>query len=260
MRDTARSIRAGHAAPGRARTGGIALLLGLAIADFVAHMLVSTNYGYFRDELYYIEAGRHLSFGYVDFPPLIALLARLLDVIAGAALWAIHVVPALATALIVFMTGLMARELGGGRFAQAMAALASLAAPSFLATGSIFSMDALDELWWALAAYVVILIFKRDRARLWLLFGVVVGVGLTTKVTMLFFGFALAVGLLLTPARRHLRSKWIWLGGVIAFAFLVPYVLWNAGNGWPTPEFFANYEGSDGPSEFLFGQILGMNP
>jgi hypothetical protein len=133
-------------------------------------------------------------------------------------------------------------------------------AVTFLATGSIFSMDALDELWWVLAFYVAMLILKGGDARLWLLFGAIVGVGLTTKVTMLFLGFALAVGLLLTPARDHFRSKWTWIGGMIAFAFLVPYALWNAANGWPTLEFFANYEGSDGPSEFLFGQILGMNP
>jgi 4-amino-4-deoxy-L-arabinose transferase-like glycosyltransferase len=190
-----------------------ALLLGLALADFVAHMLVSPNYGYFRDELYYIEAGRHPASGYVDFPPLIALVARFLDLLAGDALWAIHVVPALATALIVLITGLMARELGGGRFAQALAALASLVAVTFLATGSIFSMDALDELWWVLASYVLILVIKRDDARLWLLFGLIAGVGLATKVTMLFFGLAVVVGLVLTPARRHFRAGWIWLGG-----------------------------------------------
>ncbi|MDQ3910379.1 MAG: glycosyltransferase family 39 protein [Actinomycetota bacterium] len=236
------------------------VLLGLALVDFVAHMLVSGNYGYFRDELYYIEAGRHLAFGYVDFPPLIALVAKFLDLVTGDALWAIHVVPALATALIVLITGLMARELGGGRFAQALAALASLAAVTFLATGSLFSMDALDELWWVLASYVLILILKRNDSRLWLLFGLIAGVGLTTKVTMLFFGLAVVLGLLLTPARRQFGIGWIWLGGVIAIAFLLPYVLWNMANGWPTLEFFGNYEGSGGSLEFLLGQIPGMNP
>ena len=177
MSDTAGPLPVpGKAVLQRPRTGGTALLLGLALVDFVAHMLVSSNYGYFRDELYYIEAGRHLAFGYVDFPPLIALLAKLAGVLAGDALWAIHVVPALATALIVFITGLMAREFGGGRFAQALAALASLAAVTFLATGSLFSMDALDELWWVLASYVLILILKRNGVRLWLLFGLIAGV------------------------------------------------------------------------------------
>src|SRR5215207_8105599 len=160
MRDARRRTRIESAAPRMPRTGSLPLLLGLAFADFVAHMLVSTNYGYFRDELYYIEAGRHPAFGYVDFPPLIALVAKFLDLLAGDALWATHVVPALATALIVFIAGLMARELGGGRFAQALAALASLVAVTFLATGSIFSMDALDELWWVLASYIAFLILK----------------------------------------------------------------------------------------------------
>ena len=196
----------------------------------------------------------------MDFPPFIALVARVLDVLAGDALWAIHVVPALATALIVFVTGLMARELGGGRFAQALAAIASLAAVTFLATGSLFSMDALDELWWVLASYVLILILKRNDGRLWLLFGLIAGMGLFTKVTMVFFGLAVAVGLLVTPARSHIRTKWPWLGGVIAFALLLPYLLWNAANGCPTFEFFANYEGSGEPLEFLLGQIPGMNP
>jgi 4-amino-4-deoxy-L-arabinose transferase-like glycosyltransferase len=198
------------------RAGGIGVLLGMALADFAGHMLVSTNYGYFRDELYYIEAGRHLSFGYVDFPPLVALVAKALDVLAGDALWTIHLVPALASSLIVLLTGLMARELGGWRCAQALAAIASLAAVAFLAVGSLFSMDALDELWWVLASYLLILILKRDDGRLWLLFGLVAGVGLATKVTMLFFGFSVAVGLLVTSARRHFRTGRVWLGGVIA--------------------------------------------
>ena len=255
--------RARIAGPTGLRTGqpsAIALLLGLAIADFAAHMLVSSNYGYFRDELYYIEAGRHLSFGYVDFPPLIALLARTLDVLAGDALWAIHVVPALASSLIVLVTGLMARELGGGRFAQVLAAIASLAAVAFLAVGSLFSMDALDELWWVLASYVLILILKRDDGSLWLLFGLIAGMGLATKVTMLFFGFSVAVGLLVTSARHHFRTGWVWLGGAVALTFLLPYLLWNATNGWPTLEFFSNYEGSDGPVGFLIGQVPLMNP
>src|SRR5215203_5607919 len=255
--------RARIAGPTGLRTGqpsAIALLLGLAIADFAAHMLVSSNYGYFRDELYYIEAGRHLSFGYVDFPPLVALVAKALDVLAGDALWAIHLVPALASSLIVLVTGLMARELGGVRFAQALAAIASLAAVAFLAVGSLFSMDALDELWWVLASYVLILILKRDDGRLWLLFGLIAGMGLATKVTMLFFGFSVAVGLLVTSARHHFRTGWVWLGGAVALTFLLPYLLWNATNGWPTLEFFSNYEGSVGPVGFLIGQVPLMNP
>jgi len=247
---------------GRASSAGDnVLLLVLALVGFVGHLLVAGNYGYFRDELYYVGAGRHLAFGYVDFPPLVALLAAGLDLVSGDALWAIHVVPALASSLIVVVTGLVAREFGGGRFAQVLAATASLVAVTFLATGSIFSMDSLDALWWTLAAYVLVRILKEDRPRLWLLFGLVAGIGLATKLTMLFFGFALTIGLLLTPSRRHFLGGWIWLGGAISFLFLLPYVLWNLAKGWPTLEFWANYGGSEGgPLGFLSGQILGMNP
>jgi 4-amino-4-deoxy-L-arabinose transferase-like glycosyltransferase len=224
-------------------------------------MLVAGNYGYFRDELYYIEAGRHLSFGFVDFPPLVALLAALLRVLAGDSLVAIHVVPAIADGLVVLLTGLLARGLGGRRFAQALAATASLAAVAFMAFGSIFSMDSLDALWWVLASYVVVRVLKENRPRLWVLFGLVAGVGLATKLTMLFFGFALTVGILLTPARRHFRSGWIWLGATISFLFLLPYALWNLANGWPTLLFFADYGGAgNGPIYFLSGQVSVMNP
>lgn len=240
---------------------GLALVVSLALLDFLLHMLVAGNYGYFRDELYYLIAGRHLAFGYVDFPSMIALLAALVHRVAGDSLVAIHVIPALASALLVLLTGLMARELGGNRFAQFLAALASLSAVTFLATGSIFSMDVLDTLWWALAAYVLILTLGRDDPRLWLLFGAIAGLGLLTKITFAFFGFAVLAGVLLTPQRRHLRTRWPWIGGAIAFLFLLPYILWNRAHGWPTLEFWAHYGGhSGGPLSFLLNQLLAMNP
>jgi 4-amino-4-deoxy-L-arabinose transferase-like glycosyltransferase len=241
--------------------GDTALLVYLGLIGFAAHMLVAGNYGYFRDELYYIMAGRHLAPGYVDFPPAIALLAALMDALSGDNLVAIHVIPALAFACLVVVTGLMARELGGGRFAQLLAALGSLVSVVFMATGSIFSMDALDTLWWALGAYVVIRIIRRNEPRLWLLLGLVAGIGLLTKLTMLFFGFSLVMGLLLTPTRAVFRTRWPWLGGAIAFSFLLPYLLWNAANGWPTLMFWHNSgRGSGGIIGFLVNQIFTINP
>jgi hypothetical protein len=220
-----------------------ALLVYLGLVEFVAHMLVANNYGYFRDELYYLADGRHLAFGYVDQPPLIGWLAALMNVLAGDALVAIHIIPALAGGCLVVVTGLMARALGGGRFAQFLAALASLVTIIFMATAAIFSMDVLDELWWALCAYLLIRIIKENRPRLWLAFGLV-------------------VGLLLTPARAQLRTRWPWLGGALALAFFLPYILWNAANGWPTIEFWRHYGGlsGGGPVSFLANQILLPNP
>src|SRR5215216_1558836 len=240
-----------------------ALLAYLALAKLLVHLLTNGNYGYFRDEFYYVAAGERLDLGYVDFPPFVAIVADVSRFLLGDSPVALRFLPALAGALVVVLAGLMARELGGGRFAQSLAALATLVAPNFLVMGTFFSMDAFDQLFWVSATYVLLLILKRDRPRLWLLFGLIVGLGLLTKVTMLFFGFAVFVALLLTPARRHLRTPWPWVGGVIAFAFLLPYVFWQIEHGWPTLEFWANYGGKVDPAspvEFLVEQIVTMHP
>ena len=237
------------------------LLVTLAGVAFVAHMLVAGNYGYFRDELYYIADGRHLQLGYVDQPMLMGWLAALLRVIAGDSLVAIHIIPALACALIIVITGLIARELGGGRMAQLVAGVAALFSVASMATGSIFSMDVLDQLWWALASLIVVRLVRREEPRLWLLIGLVVAIALLTKLTVLFFGLALVLGLLATPERRYLRTPWPWLGGGIAFVGLLPYLIWNALNGWPTWEFWHHYGGiGTAPLAFFIAQVDQMNP
>lgn len=243
-----------------ALTSGTGLIAMVALAKLVAHLLVAGNFGYFRDELYYIDSGRHVQTGYVDFLPFIAWLAGILRIV-GDNLVVLHIVSALAGTALVVVTGLMAREMGGNRVAQGLAALASAVMVTFLASGSLFTMDVFDELWWGLAAYIFILLIKRENPRLWLLFGLVAGIGLFTKLTMLFFGFGLVVGVLLTPQRADFRTRWPWLGGAIAFAFLVPWIIWETANGWPTVEFWGNYGGfaSGSPLDFFISQLFTMN-
>lgn len=243
-------------------TSDTAILVYLGLASVVAHLLVANNYGYFRDELYYMADGRHPQLGYVDQAPLIGWLAALIHVTLGDSLVAIHILPALACGAIVVVAGLIARELGGGRLAQVLAATATLVAPVFMATGSIFSMDVLDQLCWALGALILIRMIKRDQPRLWLTFGLVAGIGLLNKYTILFFGFSLVVGMLVTPARAYFRTRWPWLGGLIAFAFLLPDTVWNATHGWPTWEFWHHYGGltGGGPIGFLTDQLVNTNP
>jgi len=243
--------------------GSTPVLLGLASLKFLVHLLTSQQYGYFRDEFYYIAASKRLAFGYVDFPPFIALLTRLVRETLGESLLALHLLPALAGAALVFLTGLMARQLGANRFGQALAALATLIAPQFLGINSLLTMDSFDILFWGLAIYVLILIFKHDNPKAWLWFGLVAGISLTTKVTMLYFGLAVVIGLALTPHRKYFRSIWLYLGGTIALAFLLPYLIWNAASGWPTVEFFAAYGNKvyqASPLEFIAQQILIMHP
>lgn len=237
------------------------LLVTLAALSFAAHMLVAGNYGYFRDELYYIADGWHLQLGYVDQPLLMGWLAALVRVTVGDSLVAIHVIPALACALIIVITGLMARELGGGRVAQLVAGAAALFTLAFMGTGSLFSMDVLDQLWWALISLIVVRLLRRDEPRLWLFVGLVAAIALLTKLTVLFFGLALVLALLVTPERRHLRTPRLWLGGGIAFLGLLPYLIWNAINGWPTLEFWQHYGGvRTGPLDFFLAQLGQMNP
>jgi 4-amino-4-deoxy-L-arabinose transferase-like glycosyltransferase len=249
--------------PRRALLGGGAVIVLLVLLKLSIHLLTADNYGYFRDELYYMDAGKHLAPGYVDFPPFVALVAALTLRLLGNSLLALHLFPALAGAAVVALSGLIARELEGGRFAQGLAALSVVVAPDFLVFGTWLSMDAFDQLWWVLASYLLLLILRRGRPRLWLLFGLVAGIGLLTKLTILFFGLAVFVALLLTSARRHLLSVWPWMGGAVALVFLLPYVWWNASHGWPTLEFWANYGEKvpeSSPTGFLLQQVLTMNP
>jgi len=238
---------------------GTAIVLYVAISDFLFHIAIANNYGYFRDELYYIVAGQHLAAGYVDFPPVIAILAALMNVIAADSPISIHIIPALAGSAIVFVAAMVAKELGGGKRAQVLTAVAAMFSASF-AVASIFSMDVLDMLWWTVLAYLIVRIIKsknQDR-RLWIFFGIVAGIGLMTKLTIAFFLLALLVAFVLSSQRTYLKSPWLWLGALIAFLILSPYIFWNYVNGFPTVDFFFHHGGLNGggPVSFLVYQVL----
>ena len=241
----------------------ISILLALSAIKFLIHLLTSGQFGYFRDELYYIAASKRLAFGYVDFPPFIAIVTRLVRITLGESLLALHLLPALSGAVLVFLTGWMARQFGAKPFGQGLAALATLIAPQFLGVNTILSMDSFDILFWGFALYLLILIFRDENPKTWLWFGLVVGLGLTNKVSLLYFSLAMVIGLALTSQRKHFRRPWLYLGGAIAVAFLVPYLIWNARHGWPTIEFFQAYGNKvyqASPVEFVLQQILIMHP
>jgi hypothetical protein len=240
-----------------------ALIGALALAKFAAHLLTAGNYGYFRDELYYIAASKRLDLGYVDFPLLIAWATAAIRVTLGESLLALHIVPAAVGALVVLLAAQMAKAMGGGAWAQFCAALAVLAAPVFLAAHSLLTMDAFDELWWSLAILAALKALRRDEPRYWLWFGLFAGLGLLTKLTMLYLGAALAFALLLTGARRHLASRWLWLGGLLAAAMLLPYLVWQFQHDFATVDFWRTYAAGKTypvtPVEFLLQQIFIMN-
>ena len=223
---------------------GPAIVAGLAGVKLLLHLYAGRHYGYFIDELYYLACAQHLAWGYVDQAPLIAFIAKFVRMTLGDSLPAIRFLPALAGAGLVLLTGFMARELGGGRFAQGLAALAVLAAPGNLGLDNLFTMNAFEPLFWMGCAFLVIRIINTGNKKLWLWFGVLAGIGLENKHSMLIFGFALIAGLLLTPHRKIMSSPWFWIAGALAFLIFLPNLIWNIQHHFPFLELQANIRNS----------------
>jgi 4-amino-4-deoxy-L-arabinose transferase-like glycosyltransferase len=238
----------------------LALIGGLALFKILIHLPVLTRYGYHHDELYFIACGQHLSFGYVDHAPLVPWIARLATTLFGPSLFGLRIFSVLAGAAAVFLAGLIARRMGGGRFAQAMACLAMIFAPVYLRAGNMLCLPAFEVLFWTLTFYFLLRIIQEDNPRLWPWVGVALGIGLLNKHSMLFLGFGLAVGLALTPLRKYYRSLRLYAAAGIALVFFLPNLVWQAAHGWPTLGFVVNLHAGVmsriSPFQFLFGQIL----
>jgi hypothetical protein len=246
--------RPAHRATPWTLAGGLGVVLALAGAKLALHLVsaVAFGYGYFVDELYYLATAQHLAWGYVDLPPLVPVLTALVRSALGDSLLAVRLVPSLAGAALVVLTAWLARKLGGGRWAQALAAVAVLVAPVRLAIDSFHSMNALEPLFWTGCAAVLVHLLQGGDRRWWLAFGALAGVGLLNKHSMAFFGVAVVVGLLLTAeGRRALRERWIWLGGLVALAIFLPNLVWSARHGRNV---------SLGPLAFLAQQVLANHP
>ncbi len=240
------------------------LVVGLVAAKLAVHLATAGRYGYFRDELYFLDLGRHLDWGFVDCAPLIAVYAKI-ALLLGGSLPVLRSIAALAGAARVALTMLIARELGGGRFGQALAGLCALATPIYLAADSILTMNGFESLFWMGCAFMVIRIARTANSRLWIWFGVFAGLGLENKHSTLLFGGAFAAALVLSPMRRELIKPWIWIGAGIAFLLFLPNVVWQVRHGFPTLEDLRNVARSGknvvlSPPEFVRQQILLLHP
>lgn len=207
-------------------TSGPAIVLYLAAFKLLLHLLVAPRYGYFQDELYLLACSEHLDWGYVDHPPLIVFITKAVRVLTGDSLLSLRLLPAIAGAALVWMTGAITRTLGGGRFAQALAALGIIAVPMYLTFHYILSMNALEPLFWTGLAYLVLLAVKRDNPRLLIWCGILGGFGLLNKYSIAVFAVALCFGLLFTRQRKLLLSKWLWMGIVIGILIFAPHLNW----------------------------------
>lgn len=212
-----------------------ALALGLVGLKLGLHLftILVTPYEFHRDEFLYFSMGTHLRFLRMDFPPMIALLSEAVRGIAGPELSAFRLVPALAGTAVTLLAVLIARELGGGRTPQALAALAVVLSPLFQRTASLFQPVVLDQLWWMLGFLALARLLRTGEPRWWLLLGVAAGLGLLSKFSILFFGAAVLVGLLLTPHRRALTTRWPWVALAIALVLGAPTIIGQVALGLP---------------------------
>ncbi|HET8635624.1 MAG TPA: glycosyltransferase family 39 protein [Acidobacteriaceae bacterium] len=252
-------------------------IIVLCAAKLLLHIFTSVQrYGYFRDELYYLDLGRHLAFGYVDCAPLVALYARV-ALLLGGSLAALRILPALAGTALIALSILIARELSGpfkpafglsgepSRYAQWLTGITVLLCPGFLVMDSFLSMNAFEPLFWMAGAWALARFLRTGNSRLWIVFGVCIGLGLENKHSAAFFAVAVVIAVLLTRHRREFLKPWIWIGIAVAFALFAPNLIWQIRHHFPTLEDLENVRRTHkdivlGPGAFIARQILDLHP
>ena len=237
--------------------GDAAVLVYFACATIVVHLLTGGRYGFHRDELATLDDARHLSWGYVAYPPITPFFARLCLILFGTSLAGFRFFAAFANAVAVVLTGLMTRDLGGRRGAQLVAAVAAV--PFCLVAGSLMQYVSFDYLFWVLTAYFVVRLLKSDDPRWWLAIGCAVGLGMMAKYSMPFLVAGLLVGVLFTDARRYLSSKWFWYGAAISVLIFLPNLLWQVRHDFVSIQFLRSIHARDirigRTKNFLPGQL-----
>jgi hypothetical protein len=201
---------------------------------FAVLMALSARYGFDRDELYFLDGARHLQASYVDQPVFAPLMAWVSLKLFGVSLSGLRLWPALAAWATVVVGGLTAREFGGARRAQVLAAVATATMPVLLGAAHVANTTAYELLAWTGLALVVARIGRTLDCRWWLAGGLVAGLGVADDHSMSFFAIALVIGALLSGGRRMIWNRWFLGGAVIAVAFEVPDLWWQAQHGWAT--------------------------
>ena len=244
----------------------VAVTLVMGLLGLGVHLLVNAlgGYGYFRDELYYLACSRHLAAGYVDQPPFSIFLLWLTRISLGDSLFAIRLIPAMISGLSVVVLCQLVRRLGGGSIAMVIASLAFIGSGQMLSFFTYYSMNCLDILFWLLTAYVLVLLSERATLKRWAVLGLVLGVGLLNKTSVIWLGAGVAATLLFAPHRRQLRTLGPYLAAAIALLLFSPYIFWNVVHDYPHLEFMRNasagkYSGLT-RLRFLVDQLVNVNP
>jgi 4-amino-4-deoxy-L-arabinose transferase-like glycosyltransferase len=239
------------------------VLLIVAI-KFAVTLAFDQRYGWHRDEFYYLDSGRHLALGYVDYPPITPWLARLDSLIFGVSLVGLRLLSVIAGCVVIVLAVRIARELGGGTYAQILAAVTTLLAPMMLGANTTFETVSFDQLTWMLVFFLLVRLLTAENARWWPGVGVALGVGLMTKETIVALAIGILVGTLLTPARRDLRTPWPWIAIALAVLVLSPDLIWQIQHGWPTLSYVhvhhSRIAGDTSRAGYLLEQIVLVGP
>lgn len=209
------------------RWANTATLIAIAAAVALLHLVTNSRYGFHRDELQFLSDARHLDWGFVAYPPFTPFVERIGLSLFGLSMVGLRLFSVLAQAVVIVITGLMAKELGGARLAQVIAAFAIALSPLPLFQGTEFQYTSFDFLWWVLIAYFTVRLLKSENSLWWLAIGTTIGIGLETKYTVCFLALSLIAGFLLSPARRLLVSRWFAVGVALAIAIFLPNLLWQ---------------------------------
>ena len=207
---------------------------GAALVVLPVHLATNGNLGFHTDELYYIDCGRHPALGYVDFPPIVPLLARLETDLLGATPWALRLLPTLLGAFMVVLSGAYVRRLGGSLRLQALALLIAVTAPYFLGANWVYQTVTFDEVTWMVAFYWFLCLVLEHRPRYWIYLGLSLGIGLEVKYTIGGLAAAIGIAILLTPAlRADLRTRYPWIAAGIALLIWAPNLAWQVDERFP---------------------------
>src|SRR5215475_12449531 len=223
----------------------IGVLVALAVVRVVLHTLTNGQYGFHRDELQTLDDARHLDWGFVAYPPVTPLIGRLELVLFGTSLIGFRFFAAVAVSAAMVLTGFIAKELGGRRRAQVLAAVAAGIAPISLVQGAVLQYVSFDYLWGVTATYFLVRLLKSDDPRWWVPIGAVLGLGMETRYTVGFLALGIVGAVLLTPLRKHLASKWLWIGVAASLLVFLPNLIWQARHHFISLEFLSYLRARD---------------
>jgi Dolichyl-phosphate-mannose-protein mannosyltransferase len=222
------------------------------------HLATNGTLGFHTDELYYLDCGRHPALGYVDFPPVVPLLARLETGLLGISPWTLRLLPTLLGGFMVALSGAYVRRLGGSLRLQGLALLIAVAAPYFLGANWVFQTVTFDELTWMVALYWLLCLLTDRRPRYWVYLGITLGIGLEVKYTLVGLIAGIGIAVLFTPSLRStLRTKYPWIAAGIALLIWAPNLVWQVAEGFPPLTYITNHQGSGGGPATYVIEVVG---